>query len=165
LVGAAVISRLFFLQILNCDFYSALAQGQHNFFSKIQGERGKIYFQDKENNLHPVAVNREARLCFLYLEEVEDREKIAGFLAEKLGFEKEELSEKIESSFQNFLIIKENISEKEAEELEKENLAGLYVTGQKIRDYPYGTFASHILGLRSVLITVNTSTVLLSSLM
>ena len=42
LFGATIIGRLVSLQILNQDFYQALAQGQQKFFAQIEGERGEV---------------------------------------------------------------------------------------------------------------------------
>ncbi len=58
LFGAAIIGRLFVLQIQNCDYYKALAQGQQRIYNNIQGERGEIFIQDKKGNLYPLAKNQ-----------------------------------------------------------------------------------------------------------
>ena len=56
--GAAIISRLFYLQICQHDFYMALAQGQQKTFSENQGERGEIFLQNKKGELYPLAINQ-----------------------------------------------------------------------------------------------------------
>ena len=56
--GAAIISRLFYLQVCERDFYKALAQGQQKTFTEKQGERGEIFLQNKQGELFPLAVNK-----------------------------------------------------------------------------------------------------------
>lgn len=57
-VGAAIIGRLFYLQVCEGDFYKALAQGQQKTFTEKQGERGEIFLQNKKGELFPLAVNK-----------------------------------------------------------------------------------------------------------
>ena len=56
----AIISRLFFLQILNGDFYKALSQGLHNSLTETQGERGEIFLENEK----PLAINLDFKLIF-----------------------------------------------------------------------------------------------------
>jgi len=146
LFTAAIISRLAFLQILKHDFYSALAQGQHNIFFKAKGDRGKIFLQDKDGQLYPIAVNKEGKFCFASLEKVKDKEKTIETLSEVLNIDREELSEKFENAKTNFIILKEDLKKEEQEKLEELDILGINVSEQKIREYPYQDFASHLIG-------------------
>ena len=146
LFGGVIIGRLVSLQILNRDFYSALAQGQHNIFFKTRGDRGKIYFQDKNRNLYPVAVNKTGELCFISLSEIKNKNETAGILSEILNLQEEDILAKFEDKNNNFLIIKENLESDEIKRIEELNLPGLHLASQKIREYPYQSFASHLIG-------------------
>ncbi len=57
---------LVFLQIIKHDFYNALAQGQQNISSEAKGRRGEIYFCDKNDNLHLVAMNKQQSFALLF---------------------------------------------------------------------------------------------------
>src|SRR3989338_1759668 len=72
LFGVAILSRLFFLQVVKDDFYYALAKGQQNFFVKTQGERGKIFFQNHEL---PVATNKANYFVYASPPEIPQEEK------------------------------------------------------------------------------------------
>ncbi len=48
--SAAIISRLIYIQVVNNQYWLALAQGQQKFFVALQGERGEIFFQDSRNS-------------------------------------------------------------------------------------------------------------------
>ena len=146
LVGAAVIGKLFFLQIVNYDFYSALAKGQHSFFDNIIGERGEIFSQDKSGQVRPLAVNVSSLVCFASIGEVEDTGETASKLSGILGIEKDVLLKKMEESFSNFLILKEDLSEEESFLVKEASLPGIYSIEQGKRNYPYEDFAAHLVG-------------------
>jgi len=48
LAGGIIVSRLFYLQICQGDFYKAQAKGQQNFLSETEGNRGGVYFKGGE---------------------------------------------------------------------------------------------------------------------
>src|SRR3989339_646749 len=64
-----VLFKLYELQILKYDLYVALAMDQHQVFSKLNPERGKIFVQNDPyifgKNLYPVATNKEFVPSFL----------------------------------------------------------------------------------------------------
>jgi len=68
LLGAAILGKLFFIQILNYEYWKALAQGQQKFFAQIQGERGEIFFQgrNKERHLYTLASNKNWELVYIF---------------------------------------------------------------------------------------------------
>ena len=65
LLGAVLIGRLFFLQIIHHGFYLALAQGQRNLSSVSTGERGSIFAQDKDGNRYLLATSRQVSFVFI----------------------------------------------------------------------------------------------------
>jgi len=144
LFGAAIISRLFYLQILNYKFYKALAQGQQNLLIEVQEKRGEIFLKNGENLL-PLATNKASQFCYLEPKEVEDQEMTAEKLAEILALEKEEILEKIKEE-NLFVKIKSKLSEEEVEGLKKLNLKGVYLGQENLRYYPQESFLSQVIG-------------------
>lgn len=142
LFGLAIIGRLFYLQIINHDFYSALAQGQQKFFSSSVPERGEIFLKKKI----PLAVNRVWKFCVVSSREIKDKEKTAQILASVLDLEKNSLLEKIKNEQNLFLVIKRKLTEKEIEDLKKLKLKGVYLKEEKLREYPQGKFLSQVIG-------------------
>ena len=144
LFGVAIISRLFFLQVMQNDFYSALARGQQNFFVKTQGERGKIFFQNHDLPLASTKIN-----YFLYASPPEipqeQKEKTAEIVSGIIGQDKLLIHENLQED-SLYELIKDRLSENEADELNAQKLSGIYIGKENQRDYPYGAFASHILG-------------------
>ncbi len=58
--GLLLISRLFFIQVVQGDFYKALAQGLQGSSDNAISERGEIFFRDGE----PLAINMEWPFVF-----------------------------------------------------------------------------------------------------
>jgi len=85
LFSVAIISRLFFLQILNGDFYKALSQGLHNSLTEIRGERGEIFLKNEK----PLAINLDFRSIFASPKKVRyyPQETLASQLVGFLGAE------------------------------------------------------------------------------
>lgn len=142
--GAAIASRLVFLQIMQNDFYSALAKGQQKYFVEAKGERGEIFFQNY--NL-PVAANKTNYFAYVSPPEIaqEETEIVAETLGNILSLDKGEILEKLQNN-SLYELIKDRLDEKEKNDLEGQSLAGVYIGENRERDYPYGEFASHILG-------------------
>jgi len=74
-----MVGRLFYLQIISHDYYSALALGQHESTAKIAPERGRIFLQnpnDLENKLYPVATNKDFVLVYVVPKDVKDVDRM-----------------------------------------------------------------------------------------
>ena len=94
LLGASTLYRLYDLQINKHDLYSAMASNQHQISSELSPSRGNIFFKSKDNNLYPLAANKEFAL--LYTVPVDVRQ--APDLAEKLYmvFDKVKVAEEVD---------------------------------------------------------------------
>jgi len=95
LVAIAIIVRLFQLQILQHNFYVALASGQHEIYQELLPERGKIYSQDTRpgnDDLFPVATNKDFYLIYAEPKNIEEPEETADKLIEVLYQDDEFLS-------------------------------------------------------------------------
>jgi cell division protein FtsI/penicillin-binding protein 2 len=143
--GAAVIGRLFFLQIINHDFYKALARGQQEVFTENRGERGEIFLQDKEGNLYTLATNKTFYFIYASPAKVKEKEETAEKVSKILGLSKESVLEKLRKKGL-YELIKDDLTKEELEGLENNMPEGIYLGKKRKRYYPLGTFASHISG-------------------
>src|SRR3989344_2326405 len=148
LSAAVLISRLIFLQVLNQEYWRAMAKGQQKTFIQIPGERGEIFLQDKENSLYPLAINKEFRLVYIDPNEVKEKEKTAEILSRILSLEKDVIISQIKTD-SLYELIKNKLSDKELAEIEKENLPGVHIGKEILRYYPQQTLASHVAGFLS----------------
>ena len=152
LFGAAILGKLFFIQILNYEYWKALAQGQQKFFAQIQGERGEIFFQgrNKERHLYTLASNKNWELVYISPEEISARgqspEKTAQSLSQILNLDESLVLEKIKKSDSLYELLKSKLTQEEIELLKKLNLPGVYLGSEIVRYYPQETLASQVIG-------------------
>ncbi|MDD5031619.1 MAG: penicillin-binding protein 2 [Patescibacteria group bacterium] len=103
LLGGSILYKLYGLQVRDYDLYTALADSQHQVYSELKPERGKIFISDRkqgraEEELYPFAANKDFALVYAVPEEVREPE----ILAEKL-----------------YAVFNQEEAEKEADELLK----------------------------------------------
>ncbi|MCK4781366.1 penicillin-binding protein 2 [Candidatus Parcubacteria bacterium] len=142
LFGAVIIGRLFYIQIVDHNYYLALAKGQHKFLEEISGRRGEVFFQNKTETL---AINKNQELIFISPKEIENQEETADKLAEILGLEKDVILEKTKKDT-FYELIKNKLSPEEIEDLKKINLTGVHLRQVPGRYYTQGLLAAHIIG-------------------
>ena len=81
ILGVAIISRLFNIQILNHKFYQSQALGQQAGFSEAQGQRGEIFLKNSQESkgaygigdVKSLAINKERWAVSLIPQEIEDK--------------------------------------------------------------------------------------------
>ncbi len=142
LFGAVIIYRLFYIQVINHNYYLALAKGQQKLLEEIKGQRGEVFFQNKTQAL---AINRQEALVFICPKEIKQQEQTADKLARTLGLDKDFILEKIKKQTL-YELIKKRLTQKEVENLKKLNLTGVYLEQVPGRYYPQQSLAAHIIG-------------------
>jgi len=141
LFGTALGSRLFYLQIVQHDFYRALAKGQQNVFQISQGERGEIFFQGGEL----LATNVQRTYLFASPQEIVQKQETAETLTKLLDLDKEILLTKLNK--QNlFEPLGEDLTQDQEQALQTIDLPGVYIGRALKRKYPQGFVASHVVG-------------------
>lgn len=138
--GLSIIARLYFLEVINGDYYRALAQGQQKTIKRMD-ERGRIFFKGGQI----LATNKKGNYLFISPREISDKEATAKKISEIVGLpEKEILKKAMEDNY--FELIKKRLTLDEAEELKKQELKGVHLGDAIFRDYPQGPFASQVVG-------------------
>lgn len=146
---AAIVGRLIFLQLLNREFYGALAKGQQKVFGVEIGERGEIFVQDKNGKLYRIATNKDWPLAYVSPrdEKIPENElkSLSGRLAEILSQSQNTILEKLKSN--NFYeVLKTKLTNTEIEKLKQVDSAIIHVGKQRSRYYPQEDFLSQVLG-------------------
>lgn len=137
----AIISRLYFLQVLKGDYYQALAQGQQKVIRTASGERGRIFFKSGQI----LATNEKGKFLYVSPREIKDKKGVAKRLSEVLNLQETEIREKIEKE-NYFQLVKKRLTAEEIDSLKNLNLEGVYFGETNFRNYPQGTLASHLVG-------------------
>lgn len=140
--GAAIISRLFYLQIIKHGFYQAQALGQQIEHKEVEGLRGEIFFKDETKSL---AINKERWVVYVLPEEIEDKIQIAEILSKNLNKPQDLILSRIENK-DYYTVIKNRLTEEEVGKIKNLNLEGVYLEKFPGRYYPQETLASHIIG-------------------
>lgn len=140
LFGVAIIGRLFFVQILQGDFYKALSQG-YTVGEEIETERGEVFFKNEK----PLAINEDWFLVFASPGKVEKKEETAEKLAEILNLNKDSILEKLKKD-NLYEVIKKRLIDEELENLKELNLVGIYLEKESGRYYPQESLASQVVG-------------------
>jgi len=142
--AATILGRLVFVQVIKHDLYAALARGQQILFRSFQGDRGDIFVQN-----HDIALATTKTYTLVYISPkeipVEEKEETARVLSDVLGLSEASLLNKVEKN-NLYELIKEKISQEEFKELQARELVGVHFADEKLRYYPYESFAAHVLG-------------------
>ncbi len=82
LLGGSILYRLYDLQVEKYDLYITLASGQHQVFSELEPERGKIFISDYKEGLgkeelYPFASNKDFALVYAIPKEIRGAEEVA----------------------------------------------------------------------------------------
>jgi len=147
LLSAALIVRLFSLQVISHSFYKNLAENQHQSSQTLTPARGEVFIHDQINGgLIPVVTNIEKNIVFAVPPEIEEPTKIARQLAKVLGLSEGEILTKISDQERKWVSIKKELLESESIQVEELDLPGIYLQPENHRFYPEKTFASQVLG-------------------
>jgi len=144
LFGAAIIGRLFFLQVIRRDYYRAMAQGQQGDLQALRGERGKIFFKGGEI----LATNVEKDYLFISPRNIRDKEGTAKMLSQLLDIDEASLLEKIKKN-NSFEKIKSDLTKEEKAKILEKNLNGVHLREETVRNYLQNDIASHLIGFLS----------------
>jgi cell division protein FtsI/penicillin-binding protein 2 len=142
LIGGIVLSRLFYLQINQGEYYKAMAQGQQTSLSDTQGERGEITFKNGEM----LAMTEKEPYLFISPDEIKDKEGTAQILAEKTGKDASAILALTKKSGSLYEVIEENINKDKANEISDLALTGVYIGYKTKRYYPKESTGSQIVG-------------------
>ena len=148
----AIIYRLFVVQVIQGNFFIALASDQHEIYRSLFPERGKIYLKDTrtdQEKLFPFATNKELSLVFAIPQKIDDVDEVMEKLQEVFEFgegETEDLKSRLDKKDDPYEPIKHFVGEEEVKKLEDLNLSGISYLPETVRYYPEGSVGSHILG-------------------
>lgn len=148
--GAAVSSRLFFLQVSKREYFLAQAESQHQFSKVLLPRRGEIFAQNKFGEFLPLAVNKDFDVVFAVPKEIKNPQELAPKLSAILGLADSEIFAKISKSDDPYELLKKKLIPKEVSALENLKAPGIYIDKETGRFYPSANMASHLVGFTVV---------------
>lgn len=146
-MGAAIVSRLFSLQIIKREYYKNLAENQYKAREKTENKRGEILIYDK-NNLVPAAVNRKWSMVYASPKDIDeqDRGRATKELAIILNLDQESIREKLDKKTDPYEPLAHRLSDNEAQKIKNLGIKGINVVDEDVRYYPFGNVLAHVLG-------------------
>ncbi len=139
--GAAVLAKLFYLQVVKGEYYEALALGQQMSVEDINAQRGDIFFSDGKTILAQTKTKP-----VVYISPSKISQSDIDLVAKELALALEGSEEDIKEQIQQGEIFKKDITEKQYETLKQKNLNGVYINEVSTRVYPQKEYACHMAG-------------------
>jgi cell division protein FtsI/penicillin-binding protein 2 len=140
-------SRLYALQIRDYSQFSDQAENIHEATAILTPQRGLIYCQDKNNEYFPLAINKKYYSLYVVPKEIEDPEEISEILSEITLLSYEEIFEKVSKADDPYeLILKKIDDEGFVNQVEEQELQGVYFGEEYHRYYPFESFAAQTIG-------------------
>ncbi|MBE7039469.1 MAG: stage V sporulation protein D [Ruminococcaceae bacterium] len=142
---ALLFLRLAYIQLIDGPKLQKLALEQQTRDSAVASKRGTIYDRNgkvlaKSSSVYTVTANpneiRKAK---------KDVNEIAEKLSDALGMDDEKIEELLKREV-NHVVIKRKIEEEESNKVRALELPGIILQEDAKRYYPYGNFASHVIG-------------------
>ncbi len=149
-----IIGRLFFLQIIQHDYYSLFALNTHEIYQTLHPHRGTIYIQDKNKQEYPVAVNKEFDQVYAVPKEFDPgtATTTAEQLMTILNITDDEKKNRLLTRFSKINDLYEAVQRKVPQEISAEatKLKGVYATPEEYRYYPEQNLGAAVLGFCSL---------------
>ena len=151
LISAIIIGRLFFIQVTNFDVYVKQADQSQNLVTKVESERGDIFFRNKFEETFLVATNKRFYRIYAVPSKIkpENQDKITDILAKNLDLDKDFVMSRIIKENDPYEPIKDELEEKNIGFLDEINKINEGAIGKEVywsRFYPLRNIASHIIG-------------------
>lgn len=142
---STLIIRLFYLQVLQHNFYYKLANQQHTVSVEIQAKRGAIF----DSHMRVLALNLNSDSVFANPRVVKNKKFVAGRLASILKISENVILQKLARD-KGFLWIKRKISDQESSQIKSLKIEGIGVVRESKRFYPNKSLACHVLGTADI---------------
>ena len=145
LMLSSLVFRLGWIQIVNSEKYRQIALEQQTRDIPIPAKRG-IIFDRKGKEL---AVSASTSTIWARPSEVlnnKDVSETARMLSEILGEPQENILEVITKKNVNLIRVAKWVEKEKADRIREENFEGIWIAEDNKRVYPFGSFASHIIG-------------------
>ena len=141
------IARLFYIQIVKHEYYSAKADQMQTTKQTINPQRGQIFVRDADGNLAPLVLNRTVYTLFADPSAVENTEKVKELTNRIAGGQVINGSlDKLANNKLQYVVLAKKISYDQAQEIRKADLKGIGLQIDSERVYPEGALAAQVLG-------------------
>lgn len=152
-VAGLIIIRLFFLMVIEHDFYTALAASAQEAYSKLIPKRGEIFMSDsRTGDTYPLAINEDVFLLFADTREIKDdstANRVVDALAQKFSYtpdRKQTILNRLNKRTSAYQLIEQRLDQPTRDNIDAQNLPGLHFIRQPHRLYPEKNLAAQVVG-------------------
>ena len=138
---AGLISRLYYLQVIDYGNLLARAQRQQQHVIEVAPQRGQIF----DRQMNPLAMSLGVDSVFAVPSEIPDAQMVVNLLAPVLGLDPNDLLGRFTNSH-SFCWVKRKVTTEEANRVRDLGLKGVYFQREPKRFYPKGNLAAHVVG-------------------
>ena len=138
----ALIIRLGWIQIVQGEHYKELANSQQTRDIPIPSKRGTIY----DRNGKELAISASTNTIWAKPKEVTEPEKAGEILSEILDLDADETIKKLKDTKYGLVRVERWVDDEIADEIRSKKIKGVWIAEDNKRYYPYGNFASYVLG-------------------
>jgi cell division protein FtsI/penicillin-binding protein 2 len=143
---ALFVVRLFYIQVIQHDYYVAQADSEQIKRFVLHAKRGEIYALDGDTPVKLV-MNETVYTVWVDPTQVTDKQKIIDELNKVAGGNtRADFAQYIDKKNTRYQVVATKVSRKQAEMLKSENIAGLGFDAVSQRVYPEGQLASQVVG-------------------
>ena len=145
-IGLFLLARLYYLQIVQADFYADRAEKQYVHTKADLYSRGSIYFTTRDGELLSAASIQAGYLLSVNPTHVTDPNAFCEALRNYLIIEKDTCVERSSYKNRTYVELNEKLTDAQADEIEALNLEGASLYRNQWRYYPGGTVAARSVG-------------------
>lgn len=147
---AAILLRLFYLQVVREPYYVALAEGQRTLSKQLHAERGEVLVRDVNTGEEfPLAANQELEFVYADPQLIEDVDGFVAAIAGPLALDQaaqDELKPRLQDKNDRYEPIARKVEPAAWEKLDALDLPGLAAEPESWRIYPEKTMAGQVAG-------------------
>lgn len=145
--AAIVVSRLFFVQIINGNEFQERADRQYVRPSSRIFTRGSIFFSEKNGTIVSAASLRPIYIVAINPSRINNSKEVFDVLSKYYSINSEDFLARAEKENDPYEIIFKTEDKKIADEISAKNISGIIITKDNLRFYPGSRLAANVVGL------------------
>ena len=143
----ALSCQLYNIQIRENSKFVNQAEALHDTTTILTPERGLIYFQDKNKEYIPAAINKRYYLLFAVPKEIENPEEASELLSEIIPLSYEEIFLRLNKENDPYEPLIKKIEDDDLiNKIKDAQIKGIYLGEESYRYYPLGSSAAQVIG-------------------
>ena len=146
IAAGAIVSRLFFVQVIHGSEYSESADRQYAAPAYNIFERGTISFKEKNGRLISAATLKSGFILAIAPSDIKNDEETFISLSSVVTLSREEFMVKAAKKEDPYEELAHRLTQDDADKINSLNLPGVSLYKEKWRFYPAGSLAAHALG-------------------